>query len=57
MRRVVIADAGPIIALARVGQLSLLPDLFGTVAATAQVADELDAGGDFPETAIIRAAL
>lgn len=56
MQRVVIADAGPLIALARVGQLNLLPRLFGSVSVTAWVADEVLNGGDFPDSAGLRAA-
>lgn len=37
---VVIADAGPLIALAKINQLELLPSLFATVEITQAVADE-----------------
>lgn len=47
-RRVVIADAGPLIGLARINQLALLSRLFATVVLTSWVAQELLAGGDFP---------
>jgi predicted nucleic acid-binding protein len=57
MPRVVIADAGPLIALARIGQLDLLAQLFGTVTVTSAVADELLAGGNFPDTAVLANAL
>lgn len=57
MQRIVIADAGPVIALARVEQLDLLPRLFGALCVTAQVAQELTSGGEFPESAAIRAAM
>jgi predicted nucleic acid-binding protein len=40
-RRVVIADAGPLIALARIDALTLLRGLFGRVFITATVRDEL----------------
>ena len=56
MRRVVIADAGPLIGLARIGQLELLPQLFGTVSVTAWVAGEVLAGGDFPDHAALQNA-
>ena len=56
MRRVVIADAGPLIGLARIGQLGLLPQLFGTVSVTAWVAGEVLAGGDFPDHAALQNA-
>ncbi len=55
-RRVVIADAGPLIGLARIGQLGLLPRLFGEVSVTSWVADEVLAGGDFPDTDALKAA-
>ena len=38
---VVIADAGPLIGLARIGQLALLPSLFGTVWITEPIAAEI----------------
>ncbi|GHU07539.1 DUF3368 domain-containing protein [Betaproteobacteria bacterium] len=40
-RRVVIADAGPLIALARINSLNLLRDLFGRVLITRTVKDEI----------------
>ena len=49
IRPVVVADAGPLIGLARITQLALLPRLFGTVAVTSWVAQEVLAGGDFPD--------
>lgn len=56
VRRVVIADAGPLIGLARIGRLSLLPQLFGTVSVTKWVADEVLAGGDFADIGVLKAA-
>ena len=53
---IVIADAGPLIALARVDQLPLLSALFGEVVVTKAVATELLAGF-FAETARLKAAL
>lgn len=41
MQRIVIADAGPLIALARIGQLNLLPGLFGKVSVTELVVNEI----------------
>lgn len=55
--QVVIADAGPLIALARIGQLGLLPQLFANVALTETVAIEVSLGGDFPDTQAIAQAL
>ena len=57
MKRVVIADAGPLIALAGVGKLDLVPRLFGSVSITPQVALELIAGGPFPDIGVLQAAL
>jgi len=37
---VVIADAGPLIAFAKINQLKLLPALFGSVLVTQAVVDE-----------------
>lgn len=50
MKRIVIAEAGPLIALARIDQLGLLPRLFGTVLVTEAIASELSQGGVFPDT-------
>lgn len=57
MKRHAIADAGPLIALARLERLDLLQRLFGTVLVTGWVADEVLTGGDFPDIAGLRAAL
>lgn len=57
MKRLVIADAGPLIALARLERLGLLQRLFGTILVTGWVADEVLAGGDFPDIAALRTAL
>jgi predicted nucleic acid-binding protein len=48
LTHVVIADAGPLIALSRVGQLLLLRGLFGTVEITGQIRAEVLDGGSFP---------
>ena len=50
MKKIVIADAGPLIALARIGQLDLLAQLFGTVTLTDLIALEITGGGIFPDT-------
>lgn len=55
-KRVVIADAGPLIGLARIGQLALLPRLFGTVTVTSWVRQEVLAGGNFPDTRALQEA-
>ena len=57
VRRVVIADAGPLIGLARIDRLDLLQGLFGQVTVTTPIAKELLAGGPFPDTQILRNAL
>lgn len=54
---VVIADAGPLIALARIQALDLLPGLFGHVLITPTIWEEMLPPGDFPGTAALRAAL
>jgi predicted nucleic acid-binding protein len=53
MTRIVIADAGPLIALARIGHLALLGKLFGNVSVTSIVADEVLQGGDFPDGSVL----
>lgn len=55
--RVVIADAGPLIALARVDHLWVLRELFVEVALCDAVAAEMLDGGDFADTVRVRAAL
>jgi len=57
MKRFVIADAGPLIALARLERLDLLQRLFGTILVTGWVAGEVLTGGDFPDMAALRAGL
>lgn len=56
MARIVIADAGPLIALVRIGQLALLQQLFGGVSVTSIVADEVLQGGNFPGGAVLSQA-
>ena len=57
-QRVVIADAGPLIALARVDSLDLLRQLFGRVCITAAVRDEiLPAGSTFPDADLLAQTL
>lgn len=60
MSSVVVADAGPLIGLSRVGLLSLLPDLYGTITITQAVHDEILAqptSGKFAGQAAIHEAL
>ncbi|MFT3803288.1 MAG: DUF3368 domain-containing protein [Burkholderiaceae bacterium] len=57
-RRVIIADAGPLIALARIDSLSVLRRLFGRVCVTRTVHDEiLPPGHDFPDARLFSRAL
>ena len=57
MSKIVIADAGPLIAFARLHQLGLLPQLFGRVFVTDVVFAECAGREDFPESPLIRAAV
>ncbi|HEY8907250.1 MAG TPA: DUF3368 domain-containing protein [Rhodoferax sp.] len=56
MARIVIADAGPLIALTRIGHLDLLNKLFGGVSVTSIVANEVLQGGDFPDSSVLSQA-
>jgi len=56
MARIVIADAGPLIALTRIGHLVLLNKLFGGVSVTSIVADEVLQGGDFSDSSVLSQA-
>lgn len=57
-RRVVIADAGPLIALARIEALDLLRQLFRRVFVTTTVRDEiLPAGAAFAEVSLLTSTL
>lgn len=57
-RSVVIADAGPLIALARIDSLGLLRGLFGRVSITGTVRDEvLPAASSFPDAALLARTL
>ncbi len=55
--RLIIADAGPLLILSRVGELGLLEKVFGRVCMTDAVRDEVFAGGTFPGQTAIAAAL
>ena len=57
MNRIVIADAGPLIAFARLHQLGLLPQIFGRVFVTEMVFAECAGRADFPESPLIREAV
>lgn len=57
MNKIVIADAGPLIAIARLHQLDLLPQIFGRVLVTDIVFTECAGRPDFPESTIIRKAV
>jgi predicted nucleic acid-binding protein len=53
----VVADAGPLIGLARIGRLNLLRKLFGTIAIPPQVFQELKLSSDRPGTKAILKAI
>lgn len=55
--RIVVADTGPLIALARVGRLELLEELFGEVAIPDAVFHELRIDEDRPGSTVLRNAL
>lgn len=57
MNKIVIADAGPLIAFARLNQLGLLPQIFGRVLVTDIVFAECAGRSDFPESALIHEAV
>lgn len=52
----IVADAGPLIGLARVGLLDLLPALFGTVVVPSEVFDELAIDAERPGSRVLREA-
>jgi predicted nucleic acid-binding protein len=56
LRSVVIADAGPLIALSRIDALDLLRGLFGQVLVTEEVRDEALPAADYPGKALIAKA-
>ena len=56
MRSVVIADAGPLIALSRIDALELLRGLFGQVLVTEEVRGEALPAADYPGKALIAEA-
>jgi predicted nucleic acid-binding protein len=56
LRSVVIADAGPLIALSRIDSLDLLHGLFGQVLVTEAVRDEALPAADYPGKAVIARA-
>ena len=55
--RLIVADAGPLIVLSKLGELVLLPRVFGKVCITQVVHAELPAGGSFPGPGAIAEAL
>lgn len=56
-RKVVLADASPLIALARVGGLPWLRRLFKTISITQEVRDEAVGAGELPGASAIAAAV
>ena len=57
MTGIVVADAGPLIGLARIDRLDLLPALYGTVAIPTSVLSELRLSSDRPGARVLMAAL
>lgn len=57
MSKIVIADAGPLIAFARLHRLGLLPQIFDRVFVTDVVFAECAGRADFPESLLIREAV
>lgn len=57
MNRLVVADAGPLIALARLDALVLLPALFRNALVTSQVLTECSARPDRDEGRVVQAAI
>jgi uncharacterized protein len=55
--RLIVADAGPLIVLSKLGEPGLLPRVFGIVCITQVVHAELLAGGSFPGQGAIAEAL
>jgi predicted nucleic acid-binding protein len=55
--RRIVADAGPLIALARTGYLHLLRDMLGTVEIPPAVQDELRLNSNMPGATILRVAV
>jgi predicted nucleic acid-binding protein len=57
VRKVVVADAGPLIGLARIGHLSLLQGLYNSIAITPAVLDELKISADRPGAKAVSEAI
>lgn len=57
MSKIIIADAGPLIAFVRLHQLSLLPQIFDHVFVTDIVFTECAGRSDFPESVLVQEAI
>jgi predicted nucleic acid-binding protein len=57
LNKIIIADAGPLIAFARLHQIGLLPQIFGRVLITDTVFTECAGRSHFPESSLIQEAI
>lgn len=57
MNKIIVADAGPLIAFARLRRLDLLPQILGRLLVTDIVLGESAGRSDFPESALIHEAV
>ena len=57
MTRIVVADAGPLIGMARIGQLSLLQNIYGSIIIPPKVFEELKIPSDKPGASAVSEAI
>ena len=57
MTRIVVADAGPLIGMARIGQLSLLQNIYGSIIIPPKVFEELKIPSDKPGASAVSKAI